>query len=252
MPNRVRFDGRAKRFYEVWYTIFNDLGTGDGFWIRYTLLNPLDSRPEAGAAVWFGYTCRAEPARSFTSKRNFARGSFEADPGSERLRIGDASLEPGRFRGAFDAEGHEVEWDLRYEPSEAPHFFFDGLLRTATESRNSVTMPNPRIVLDGGIRIDRRTLAIHGGVGHQAHHWGVHRAPRWNWGHCCAFEGEKAVLELLSGEGPAGLTPTFVNLYTADETLRCNGLASLPFNRCASGLGFWSFEGHAAGRRVVA
>jgi hypothetical protein len=251
MPNRVRFDGRSKRFYEVWYTIFNDRRGGDGFWIRYTLLNPLDSHPEAGAALWFGYTCRAEPSRSFTVKKGFAAGSFRAVRGEDFIVIGDARLEPGSFRGRFAEDGHEVEWDLRYEPSGEAHYFFDGWLRRLTESRNSVTVPNPRIVLEGTVRVDGQVLPIHG-VGHQAHHWGSERARRWNWGHCCDFEGEDAVLELLSGEGPGGITPTFLNLYTRTERFLCNGLRGLLFNRGSSGLGFWRFEARKGARRIVA
>ncbi|MGH7857698.1 MAG: hypothetical protein ACREQY_10250, partial [Candidatus Binatia bacterium] len=173
-------------------------------------------------------------------------------PGSDSIRIGNALLEPGRLLGTFEAEGRHLEWDLRYETSKEPHYFFEGWLRTLTESRNSVTLPNPRIVLEGRVGLDDQTLEIRGGVGHQAHHWGVRRAARWNWAHCCAFEGEEAVLELLSGEGPGGVTPTFVKLYTPEGDFLCNDLASLPFNRCVSGLGFWRFEGSVARRRIVA
>jgi len=76
VPNRVRYDGKAARFYEVWYFIFNDRRSGDGYWIRYTLLNPLDKRPEAGAALWFAHTCRRDPSRSVAITRTFPPGDF--------------------------------------------------------------------------------------------------------------------------------------------------------------------------------
>ena len=253
MPNRVRFDGASRRFYEVWYTIFVDPRTGDGFWIRYTLLNPLDTRPEAGAALWFAHTDRAAPERSFAVHRVFPRDSFEAPAGGTSLRIGEASLEEGAFRGGFEADGHAMRWELRYEPSPEPHFFFPPWLRRLTERRNSVTIPNPRIFLSGEVTVDGRRFEIRGAPGHEAHHWGIERAPRWIWGHCCAFEEDpEAVLEVLSGAGPGGVMATFVNLYTRQERILCNGLRSLPFNRAAAGLGFWQFEGVAPGRRVVA
>jgi hypothetical protein len=59
------------------------------------------------------------------------------------------------------------------------------------------------------------------------------------------------VLELLSARGPARVTATFVNLYTKDRTLHCNGLRSLMLNRANAGLGFWRFEGVADQARVV-
>jgi hypothetical protein len=252
MPNRVRFDGSAKRFYEVWYTIFNDLGSGDGFWIRYTLLNPLDDHPKAGAALWFGYTCKADPSRSMTSMRTFPAGSFEASPGADRVRIDRALLEPGIFRGAFTEGGHEVAWDLAYEPSAEAHHYFGPLLRRLTARRTSVTIPNPRILLSGEITIDDRSLTIRNAPGHQAHHWGAQRAPRWIWGHCCAFEDDSTVLEVLAAEGPAGITVTFVNLWTAEGALLCNGADGVAYNRSSSGLGWWQFEGWKGREQVVA
>jgi len=252
MPNRVRFDGTAQRFYEVWYTIFNDLRSGDGYWIRYTLLNPLDSHPEAGAALWFAYTCRADPSQSFAVKRGFPRGEFEAPPAGTRVQIGSAILENGRFSGELEAEGRSVKWDLHYTPAPEPHYYFRGAIRRFAERRNSVTLPNPRIFLSGDVRVDGQRAAIQDAPGHQAHHWGVERARSWRWAHCCAFENEEATLELLSGEGPGGIEVTFVNLYTHDEVVRCDALGSLLRNSCVCGLGFWKFEGWSDGRRVVA
>lgn len=252
MPNRVRYDGQAERFYEVWYTIFADRLSGDGFWIRYTLLNPTDSHPQAGAALWFAHTCRSDPGRSLAIQRTFARGSFEAPTGEARCRIGEGLFEEGVFRGALEAEGHSVSWDLRYDPAPAPHYYFGSLLQRLSEARTSVTIPNPRILLSGRVVIDGRALEVDQAPGHQAHHWGVARAPRWIWGHCCAFEDENAVIELLAPEGPGGVTLTFLNLYTPDQDYLCNGPDSLLFNRSACGLGFWRFEGYTGRHQVIA
>ena len=251
MPNRVRFDGRAERFYEVWYFIFNDLASGDGFWIRYTLLNPLDSRPEAGAALWFAYTCKANPARSIAIQRAVG-GDFTAPPGEFTIRIGGATLEEGALRGGLEADGHSASWELRYQAAPEPHYYFGERLRRLTARRTSVTLPNPRILLSGQVSVDGRTIDVSAAPGHQAHHWGVERAPRWLWGHCCAFENEQAVLELLAPEGPGGITVTFLNLHTAEWSLRCDGIPSLLRNRSAAGLGFWRFTGYGGERRIVA
>jgi hypothetical protein len=59
------------------------------------------------------------------------------------------------------------------------------------------------------------------------------------------------VLELLAPEGPAGVTPTFLNLYTAQGEYRSTAIESLLFNRSACGLGFWRFEAYAGGKRIV-
>lgn len=252
MPNRVRFDGASRRFYEVWYAIFNDLASGDGFWIRYTLLNPLDSHPEAGAGLWFGYTCKALPEASLAIRKTFPRGSFEASHGASRITIGDALFEEGRLRGGFSAAGRSVAWNLEYPPASEPHFYFGPLIRRFAESRTSVTLPGPRIELSGTVTVDGRTVAVERGPGHQAHHWGVERTPRWLWGHCCAFEEDDAVLEVLAPQGPAGLSVTFVNFRTRDRSYLASDLASLVRNRSCAGLGFWRFEGFTGRRRIVA
>jgi hypothetical protein len=252
MPDRVRFDGVSRRFYEAWYTIFNDPASGDGFWIRYTLLNPLDDHPEAGAGLWFAYTCRHDPGRSFAIRKRFAPGSFEAIPGSTGLRIGDSVLEEGLFRGAFDSDGRSVEWDLRYQPSPMFHEYLPGSLRRLAERRNAVTLPNPKIRLSGTVRIDGTGRELEACPGHSAHHWGIRHPPRWNWGHCCAFERDDAILELLSGQGPGGIAVTFVLLHTREGSIECNRWASLPFNSCVAGLGFWRFVGHRGSTRIVA
>ena len=253
MPNRVRFDGTARRFYEVWYFIFNDPASGDGFWIRYTLLNPLDEHPEAGAALWFAHTCRRDPDRSVAIRRNFAASDLEARAGTAAVRIGGATFEEGRVRGGFEAEGHFVSWDLRYEPSPQPHYYFGDVLRRLSARRTSVTLPNPQIFLSGDVTIDGRPLHVARGPGHQAHHWGVERAPRWLWGHCCAFDDDPvAVLELLAPEVPGGAQVAFVTLHTSSRTHRATGLGSLARNRASAGLGFWHFEAVTGSDRLVA
>lgn len=252
MPNRVRYDGRRGRFYEVWYFILHDPATGDGYWVRYTLLNPQEDHPAAGAALWFAHTCRADPGRSLAIHAVVPRGSFEANAGEPAIRIGDAEFREGAARGRFEAEGHRVAWDLRYEPSASPHYYFGPLLRRWSESRTSVTIPNPAIRLTGSVEIDGVRRDIASAPGHQAHHWGTTRTRRWLWGHCCAFDDEPAVLEVLAPALPVGPTVTFVDLHTASERFSCNDFGGLLRNRSTAGRGFWQFEGFGEGHRIVA
>ena len=53
---------------------------------------------------------------SETTGRGIAR-QLSVKPGELRVRIGDAVFEEGMLRGRFEADGHHVSWDLRYEPS---------------------------------------------------------------------------------------------------------------------------------------
>jgi len=251
MPNRPRWDGTTPRFYEVWYFIFTDRATGDGVWIRYTVLNPLASDPAAGATLWLGYTCAADPDRNIAISRTYKLPDFAIAPGAFDLRIGEATLREGALRGSFEAEGRSVGWDLAYVPNVTPHYFFGPRLRRLAERRSSATVPNPQIELAGTVRIDGRVLHVRG-PGHQAHHWGSERAPRWLWGHCSAFvEDDRAIVELLAPQLPGGATPTFVTLHTADGVTACTGGVGLLRNRASAGLGFWQFTGHRGRTRIV-
>src|SRR5262249_17336913 len=127
--NRVRWSGQAGPFYEVWYVIAVEPSSGDGLWIRYTLLNPSDTHAEAAATAWFAWTCRGAPQRSFAITRHFAPGSFVAPPGAGDLVFGapgsatgqpadPTALEPclwddAGFSGAIAAGPHRVRWRLR-------------------------------------------------------------------------------------------------------------------------------------------
>jgi hypothetical protein len=252
VPNLPRWDGIAPRFYEVWYFIFVDRPTGDGFWIRYTLLNPLASDPAAGATLWFGYTCAADPGRNLAVSRTYQAPAFTIPRDRFDLRIGEATLKEGALEGGFAAEGHDVAWNLAYAPALTPHYYFGPRLRRLAERRSSVTVPNPQIEVAGTVRIGGQTLRV-GGPGHQAHHWGSDRAPRWLWGHCSAFaEDDRAIVELLAPVLPSGATLTFVTLHSARGTLACTAPADLLRNRAVAGLGFWQFTGYHGRTRVIA
>lgn len=248
MPNRVRFDGRARRFYEVWYAIFNEPASGDGFWIRYTLRNPLDS----GGALWFAHTSRRDRHRHLALVREHSPREIDAVAGATAIRIGDGELAEGRLRGEIRDDAHRVSWDLAYDPCPEAHDYFRPPLRTLAELRSSVTIPNPRTSFRGVVRIDDEEHAIGGAIGHQAHHWGTAQAERWDWAHCCDFEDDpSAVLELLSAPTPLGATATFANFYSDELTARFDGLGSLLSNRARSGLGFWQFEASDGGLRLL-
>jgi hypothetical protein len=252
MGNLPRWDGATPRFYEVWYFIFVDRATGDGFWIRYTLLNPLAADPAAGATLWFGYTSAADPDRNLAISRTYQAPAFTIGRDRFAVGIGDATLREGAFAGGFEAHGRRVGWDLTYTPAPTPHYFFGPLLRRVAEWRSSATVPNPQIELEGTVRIDDRMLRV-GGPGHQAHHWGSERAPHWLWAHCSAFaEDKRAIVELLAPALPGGVTLTFVTLHTAAGTIACTDAVDLLRNHSSAGLGFWQFTGYHGRTRVVA
>jgi hypothetical protein len=270
--NRVRWSGEPGPFYEVWYVIAVEPRSGDGLWIRYTLLNPTDAHPAAGATAWFAWTCRREPERSFAITRHFAPGSFVAAPGTGGLVLGEpespsgSASEPAAaqpclwddagFSGAIASGEHRVRWELRFGESSAQeaHLLMPPSLRRFTDRRAILTIPRPRLSLEGTVEIDGRAIEIAAAPGHQAHHYGRERAAGWDWAHCAHFEEDpSAVVEALAPQlGGGRVQPSFLHLHTAERVYRCEGAADLLRNRAAAGLGWWRFTGHEGGVRVVA
>jgi hypothetical protein len=247
----MRWDGKALRFYEVWYFIVQRPATKEGFWIRYTLLNPNDAHPAAGAGLWFGYARRGDPGAGFTITRTFPASALRAKPGAFDLAIGDATLTEGALRGSLDAHGHRVAWDLTYEPSGQVDYYFGSLLRRLMERKTSVTVPNPRAHFRGRITIDGREIAFEGDPGHQAHHWGREKATGWRWAHCAAFAGEpEAVFEALSADKPPLPTMTFLRLRARGAEHDLTSLRAALRNRAEVALGSWRFFGEAGASRL--
>jgi len=278
--NAVRWDQGADPFYEVWYLIAVEPSTGDGLWIRYTLLNPLEHRAGAGATLWFGYTCRADPRRSIAITRTFPTGTFTASQGRFDLalgavsearrseaehRVSDAS-EPrptaswrdlrlaGEIPSGPDTGGRSASWELTITPeSHEVDRLMPAWLRAISDRRTALTIPYPRLTVDGEVTIDGQSFAVRGAGGHQAHHWGRARADAWDWAHCAHFEGDPtAVLEALAPVLPGGIRLTFLQLRLGDRVYRCDRLWDVARNRSAAGLGWWHFVAHDGATRIEA
>jgi hypothetical protein len=251
MPNRMRWDGRTRQFYEVWYFIVQRPEERDAFWIRYTLLNPPDEHPAAGAGLWFAHASRQDPAASLALSQTFPQSALQARPGELDLTIAGSRLSEGRLRGGFSAKGHTVAWDLTYEPEREVDYFFGGLLRRLMESKTSVTIPHPRARFKGRVTIDGREHLITGAPGHEAHHWGREKAASWRWAHCAAFAGAPgALLEALSADKPPLPRLTFLRVVTATETLDLSSLPHAIWGRSEARMGSWRFSGGDPLRKV--
>jgi hypothetical protein len=251
VPNRVRWNGERGPFYEVWYFIIQRPATAEAFWIRYTLLNPRDAHPEAGGGLWFAYARRGDPGAGFAIHRSFPGSTLKALPGSVDLAIGEARLGPGRLKGGFDAQGHSVSWDLEYEESAEPHYYFGPLLRGVLEKKTSVTLPNPRSFFRGMVAFDGREAALSGEVGHQAHHWGRERARGWRWAHCAFFpSAPAAIFEALAADKPPLPTLTFLRLADGEGTMDATSLLAALRNRAEVERGIWRFAGQSSRQRL--
>jgi hypothetical protein len=137
--------------------------------------------------------------------------------------------------GQLAGDGHDVRWDLRWEPAaRALRFYPDAMYRAEVSA--TALSPNPRVPLSGTLIVDGEALAFDRAIAGQSHVWGTKHAVSWVWGRCAELDGAPdAVLELIGGRvARGGVTlpvMTGLTLELDGERHRLNQLRHLPFNR---------------------
>ena len=226
--NVRRWDDTRTDAYEVWYLTWNHPATGQGFWLRFV------TEPGRGE-LWFARFDPKAPGRTFAIHRRFPRVAATADPFG--IDIGDGHLGHDRTRGRLAGGGHEVAWDLRWDPAREPLRLLPDLAYRVPLGPTRVLSPNPRVVLTGQVVVDGETIAMDGGICGQTHLWGKRHAYAWAWGHCAELEGaDGAMVELLAArvarDGVA-LPPLFMLVLDLDgKRHHLNQLRHVARNRC--------------------
>ncbi|HEY4244274.1 MAG TPA: tocopherol cyclase family protein [Kofleriaceae bacterium] len=181
--------------YEVWYTTWNDPVSGDGYWLRYLIEQPLEG--DARGELWFARFDPARPARTFGIHRHFAIGAVASD--GARLRIGAAEFAHDHAKGSLAGDGHDVRWDLRWEPAaKTLRHLPDVMYARGGLGETTVHSPNPRVPLSGTLVIDGERVVFDRAIAGQSHVWGKKHGYSWTWGRCAEFQGSDALLELLA------------------------------------------------------
>jgi hypothetical protein len=181
--------------YEVWYVTWNHPGTDQGFWLRYLSEAPVNG--PARGELWFARFDPRDPGRTFGIHKHLPAPSGREGPFA--LAIGDAQLAHDHAIGELAGGGHDVRWDLRWEPArEALRQLPDVMYLRGGLGETTVLSPNPRVPLSGTVTIDGETLTFDRAVAGQTHLWGRKHAYSWTWGRCAEFGGAPgAVLEIL-------------------------------------------------------
>src|SRR2546423_10836783 len=103
--NCFQWDGRPGH-YEVYYLTFTDLGTGIGFWIRYTMVAPLpETGEEATCSLWLCAMDPDDPSANVGVKSSLPVSALSATTAPFHLRIGDAWLSDTGMAGAIEQDG---------------------------------------------------------------------------------------------------------------------------------------------------
>jgi hypothetical protein len=248
--NRMRWDRRARRWSEAWYTTLNHRDTGSGVWLRYTMTAATGTEPYC--ELW-GFFFDPEGKRTFAGKHRFPIDQLGTPNGRDDgalVRIGDAWLSERHMEGRVSSDGKVFEWSLDFEP--APKVFQhlpQRLRRRADKSANAVCCPNLAVPFTGTVSLDGELLAFDGDRGQQSHRWGRGNAETWAWAHCSSFDGgEDAVFEGLAARSSIGSIPaptlTFLYLRHEEMELSFNRLKWALRARSRYEMPTWAFTAH--------
>jgi len=248
--NLLRWDGRKRGFYEVYYLKFNDQKTRTAAWIRYTLTSPLKKIGEPRCELWGIFFDAKEPKNNFAVKRSYPIDRLSW--GRERFRMGvaDAVLEMNHCRGEINDpdSGGSMSWDLGFDsPSPVFYYFPWKRLYTLPLPKTKVVIPHLNARFSGKLIAGGQEIELKDAPGVQTHLWGTKHNLRWAWGHCNTFrEDDSAVFEGGDAQVKHGPIDSahfkMFYLKTRDRELCCNAWLKWLTNRSRYRLGHWEFE----------
>lgn len=195
-----------RRRYEAWFLRFG-LADGSGaWWFRYLLTNlgRTGCRGVPGAApaqVWATWFPRDGQPESFIQEFPLQALNLGPRHGPFLLEIGPNRVEEDACRGAIEARGRRISWDLRYRS----HF---GVTLSNKGWIGFSRTPHSDAVFSGEIRFgDRVFRGDPLGVGVQGHNCGFRHRNFWTWMHACfpQSDGSISTFEALVYEMPLGL-----------------------------------------------
>jgi hypothetical protein len=187
--NDLQWNGKPGH-YEVYYLTFTEPASEVGFWIRYTMVAPLEETgAEPTCSLWFCAMDRRDPSANVGRKVSFPIEDLAAQRNPFRLRVGDAWLSDEGAVGSIENDASRVAWDLQWRPNLDAYGHVHPFLRAARIAKTILFLPHPDLDLSGTVEVGDRRFELADARGGQAHLWGSKHATRWAWAHCNDFEG---------------------------------------------------------------
>jgi hypothetical protein len=191
--NAPRYRGGTRGHYESYFLRANHPSDSIGFWLRYTIFVPAARRSESRAEVWAAMF-RADGTVAVRADAPLTPTSFVGNGDSLDIRVGHAVLHDdplarrGSLRGAVDADGHEIRWDLAYDGGGEPVLLLPESWYDAALPRAKALVTVPLTRFDGQLSVDGEPLAIDGWIGSANHNWGPRHTDEYAWGQVAGFD----------------------------------------------------------------
>jgi hypothetical protein len=255
--NVRRWPADRRGVAEVWYTTWNDPKTGQGFWLRFIHKSPAVGHPGPfGDApfgeLWFARFDPKDPTRSFGIHKRFSQVSISDAP----FEITIAGCKQGNAHtfGDLSGNGHDVRWDLHWEPGETMRWYPDAFYKRPIAESTALS-PNPRVPLSGTLLVDGEEIVFDRVTAGQSHTWGRKYSLTWLWAHCNEFAGAPdTTLEIVAGRmqkrGIALPVLGTISLILDGENISLNGLSNIVRNRLRWEVGSARFRGSSLTTRI--
>jgi len=195
-----------ERRYESWFLRFELANKAGAWWLRYLLSNPgrggcPSLRGAATAQVWATWFPHEGHPETFIQEFTLEAVRLGSPEKPFLLKIGPNEIEENGCRGAIEARGTRISWDVQYRS----HFAV-----TISNKRwiGFSRTPHSDATLNGEIHFGNRSFrGAPLGIGVQGHNCGFRHRNFWTWAHACfpQADGTISTLEALVYEMPLGL-----------------------------------------------
>lgn len=254
--NHRRWNDATRGGYEVWYVTWNDPATDHGFWLRYVTEQPLEGHGEPHGELWFARFDPADPARTFGFHKRVPFSTVASGESPFALSVGGSRLGHDHAVGGTAGDGHEIRWDLRWQPArDALRIYPDLMYMKEGIAPTTPIMPNWRVPLSGTLVVDGETYRFDRVPAGQTHLWGKKHGYQWAWAHCADFVGSpESSLEIIAGKiQRRGFTSPNLMALALDvdgEPFRFNQLRHWVSNRVSWETGRVRFTARSTGAKV--
>ena len=258
--NVRRWPADRRSVYEVWYTTWNDPKTGQGYWLRFIYKSPAPGKqvPHVGdepfGELWFARFDPQNPARSFGIHKRFRGDLVALADAPFEITIAGCKQGNAHSFGELSGNGHDVRWDLHWEPTETMRWYPPAFYRRPI-AESTALAPNPRVPLSGTLLVDGEEITFDRATAGQSHVWGKKHAYAWLWGHCNSFVGAPdTTLEIVAGrmQKRGVVLPVLggISLILDGEDISQNALHHIVRNKFRWRTGAAQFRGSSLTTRI--